>query len=229
MGGKDLQLLFAMAIGCNSCELPDHNDPPFSKSKAYHSEVKPDAATLKLEVTQQYQAYICKGCQPCPSNWKIDKCLEYLMSNPIPTSEKRDLDFLQSELEEWKGIQRMVNDSHKREDDRILHQSWSCDIPYLRLYHTLVEDHIRCAFRKAYHAMPRLVRNWMAGTLRFSKIFMSWQRNSSMMANGPQIVLCYLIYTKTMRDPNRFPSMLHELQLISSRRSSTISGIRWSK
>ena len=131
MGGKDLQLLFAMAIGCNSHELPDHKDPPFSQTKAYHAEVKPDAATLKLEVTWRYQAYICKGCQPRPSNWKIDKCIEYLMSNPIPTSERRDLDFLQSELEEWKGIQHMVNDSHKREDDRILHRLWSCDIPYL--------------------------------------------------------------------------------------------------
>ena len=155
MGGKDLRLLFAMAVGCNSRELPDHKDPPFSKAKAYHSEVKPDAATLKLEVTWRYQAYIHKGHQPCPSNWKIDKCIEYLMSNPIPTSEKRDLDFLQSELEEWKGIQCMVNDSHKREDDWILHQLWSCDIPYLQLYHTLVEDHIRSAFGKAYHVKTR--------------------------------------------------------------------------
>ena len=144
-----------MAIGCNSCELPDHKDPPFSKAKAYHSEVKPDAATLKLEVTQQYQSYIRKGRQPRPSNWKMDKCIEYLMSNPIPTSEKRDLDFLRSELEEWKGIQRLVNDSHKREDDWILHRSWSCYKPYLQLYHTLVEDHIRSAFRKAYHVKTR--------------------------------------------------------------------------
>ena len=82
----------------------------------------------------------------------MDKCIEYLMSNPIRTSEKRDLDSVQSELEEWKGIQHMVNDSHKREDDRILHRSWSCDIPYLQLYHMLVEDHIRSAFGKAYHA-----------------------------------------------------------------------------
>ena len=67
-----------MAVGCNSCELPDYKDPPFSKAKVYHSEVKPDAVTLKLEVIRQYQAYICKGCQPCPSNWKIDKCLELI-------------------------------------------------------------------------------------------------------------------------------------------------------
>ena len=93
MGRMDLRLLFAMAVGCNSRELPDHKDPPFSKAKAYHSEVKPDAATLKLEVTRRYQAYIRKGHQPRQSNWKIDKCIEYLMSNPIPTYEKRDLNF----------------------------------------------------------------------------------------------------------------------------------------
>ena len=173
MGEKDLRLLFAMAVGCNSHELPDHNDPPFSKSKAYHSEVKPDTATLKLEVTRWYQAYIRRGRQPRPTNWKIDKCLEYLMNNPIPMSGKRDLDFLHSELEEWKGIQCMVNDSHKREDNRILHQSCSCDIPYLQLYHTLVEDHIRSAFGKAYHAKTREELDGRNSTL--FQDFMSWQ------------------------------------------------------
>ena len=29
MGGKDLHMLFAMAIGCNSMDLPDHKEPPF--------------------------------------------------------------------------------------------------------------------------------------------------------------------------------------------------------
>ena len=52
MGGKDLRVLFAMAIGCTTHDLPDHKDPPFSKAKTYHSEVRPDAATLKLEVTR---------------------------------------------------------------------------------------------------------------------------------------------------------------------------------
>ena len=51
MGGKDLRILFAMAIGCNLMDLPDHKEPPFSRSKTYHSEIKPDSATLKLEVT----------------------------------------------------------------------------------------------------------------------------------------------------------------------------------
>ena len=52
MGGKDLRVLFAMVVGCTTRDLPDHKDALFSKAKAYHSEVKPNAATLKLEVTR---------------------------------------------------------------------------------------------------------------------------------------------------------------------------------
>ena len=33
MGWEDLRVLFAMAIGCNLMDLPDHKDPPFSQSK----------------------------------------------------------------------------------------------------------------------------------------------------------------------------------------------------
>ena len=55
MGGKDLRALFAMVVGCSSHEFPDHKDPLFLKSKAYHSEVKPDTATLKLEVKQHWK------------------------------------------------------------------------------------------------------------------------------------------------------------------------------
>ena len=92
MGGKDLCVLFAMAIGCHSQDIPDHKEPPFSQSKVYHSEVKPDASTLKLEVTRRWKAYTKSGRQPRPSNWKIDKCIEYLVENPIPTTEIHDLD-----------------------------------------------------------------------------------------------------------------------------------------
>ena len=52
MGEKDLRVLFAMVVGCTTRDLPDHKDALFSKAKAYHSEVKPNAATLKLEVTR---------------------------------------------------------------------------------------------------------------------------------------------------------------------------------
>ena len=104
--------------------MPDHKEPPFSQSKVYHSKVKLDASTLKLEVTRQWKAYMKSGRQPRPSNWKIDKCIEYLMENPIPTLEVFDLDWIESELKEWKGIQEMVNESQQREDERILHHTF---------------------------------------------------------------------------------------------------------
>ena len=91
VGGKDLCVLFGIAIGCHTRNLLDHKDPPFSKSQAYHSKVKPDAATLKLEVARRWKGYTPTGHQPHPSNWKIDKCIDYLMSNPIPTLVKADL------------------------------------------------------------------------------------------------------------------------------------------
>ena len=106
-----------MAIGCTTHDLPNLKDAPFSKAKAYHSEVKPNAATLKLEDTRQWKAYFFTSRQPHPSNWKIDKCIDYLMSHPIPTMEAADLDFLESELKEWTGIQEMINESYKKEED----------------------------------------------------------------------------------------------------------------
>ena len=114
MGGKDLRVLFAMAIGCNSMDQPDHKEPPFSQSKTYHSEIKPDSATLKLEVTRWWKAYKMSCRQPCPANWKMEKAVEYLMNNPIPLSEVVDQTWLKAELQEWKGIQEMINESNRK-------------------------------------------------------------------------------------------------------------------
>ena len=65
-GGKDLCVLFAMAIGCHSQDVLDHKEPPFSQSKVYHSEVKRDVSSLKLEVTRCWKAYMKSGRQPRP-------------------------------------------------------------------------------------------------------------------------------------------------------------------
>ena len=155
MGGKDLCVLFAMAIGCNSMDLPDHKEPPFSRSKTYHSEIKPDSATLKLEVTRQWKAYKTSCRQLHPANWKMEKAVEYLMNNPIPPLEVVDRTWLKTELEEWKGIQEMINESQQHSADKVIHQTWSNDIPYLCLYHTLVDDNIRQAFGEAYAVKMR--------------------------------------------------------------------------
>ena len=77
------------------------------------------------------------------------------MANPIPSSEEFDLDWLATEMHEWKGIQEMINESQQREDDRVIHHTWLSDIPFLHLYHTLVDDSIRAAFGKAYAAKTR--------------------------------------------------------------------------
>ena len=108
-----------MAIGCHLRNLPSHKDPPFSKSKVYHTEIKPDAATLKLEITQQWKAYHYSSRQPCPANWRIEKFINFLMADPILLSEEFDLDWLVTEMHEWKGIQEMINKSQQRQDDQV--------------------------------------------------------------------------------------------------------------
>ena len=153
--GKDLHVLFTMAIGCNSMDLPDHKEPPFSRSKTYHSEIKPDSTTLKLEVTRRWKAYKTSCRQPHPANWKMEKAVEYLMNNPIPLSDVLDRSWLKAELEEWKGIQEMINKSQQHSADKVIHRTWSNDIPYLHLYHTLVDDNIQWAFGEAYSVKTR--------------------------------------------------------------------------
>ena len=67
-----------MVVGCSSREFPDHKDPPFSKSKAYHSEVKPDTATLKLEVKWHWKVYFSTTHQP----QLVGPCVLAKSSNP---------------------------------------------------------------------------------------------------------------------------------------------------
>ena len=61
----------------------------------------------------------------------MEKAVEYLMSNPIPPLEVVDRTWLKAELEEWKGIQEMINNSQQHSADKVIHRTWSNDIPYL--------------------------------------------------------------------------------------------------
>ena len=49
----------------------------------------------------------------------------------------------------------MVNESQQCKDDRILHHTWSTDMPYLRLYHTLINDSIHLSFGQAFATKTR--------------------------------------------------------------------------
>ena len=77
------------------------------------------------------------------------------MNNPIPSTENVDRQWLKEEIEEWKGIQEMINESQQHEEDKVLHRTWSNDTPYLRLYHTLVDDSVRGAFGEAFAVKTR--------------------------------------------------------------------------
>ena len=86
------------------------------------------------------------GRQPQTANWKIEKSLDYFMNNPIPSTEIADRQWLKEEIDEWKGIQEMINESQQHEEDKVLHRTWSNDTPYLWLYHTLADNSVRGTF-----------------------------------------------------------------------------------
>ena len=45
------------------------------------------------------------------------------MNNPIPPSEVLDRSWLKTELEEWKGIQEMINKSQQHSADKVIHRT----------------------------------------------------------------------------------------------------------
>ena len=49
----------------------------------------------------------------------------------------------------------MINESQPHSADKVIHRTWSNDIPYLCLYHTLVDGNIRQAFGEAYAVKTR--------------------------------------------------------------------------
>ena len=70
---------------------------------------------------RRWKAYKTSPRQPWPANWKIEKSLDYLMYNPILSTEIVDRQWLKEEIEEWKGIQEMIYESQQHEEDKVLH------------------------------------------------------------------------------------------------------------
>lgn len=154
MGGKDVRVLFAMSVGLDE-PMPKHTEPPFYHSKTYHKEVKPDLGTLQQEVTRRFKAYKFQGRQPRPANWNKEKCMEYLASNPIPLDNVSEIRYLNDELLKWKDIQEMINQSHIDAEESVVGKTWSNDVPFLRLYHCLIDDSLRSKFAKSFTVKTR--------------------------------------------------------------------------
>ena len=76
MGGKDVQVLFAMAIGCNTRNLPSNKDPPFSKSKVYHTKIKRDAIWAKYNYEIMSEVNICNAWKHGQYSWFPNKLRE---------------------------------------------------------------------------------------------------------------------------------------------------------
>ena len=108
------------------------------------------------------------------------------MNNPIPSTEIVDRQWLKEEIEEWKGIQEMMNKSQQHEEDKVLHHTWSNDTPYLQLYHTLVDDSLEEPLGKP--SLSKQEKNWMDGIPLYIKISMRRQWIDSTRKNGHRIV-----------------------------------------
>ena len=104
------------------------------------------------------------------------------MNNPIPPPEVVDRTWLKTELEEWEGIQEMINESQQHSADKVIHRTWSNDIPHLHLYHTLVDNNIRQAFGEAYAVKTR--EELDGRILVCIKVSMRKQWRSSMTKTG---------------------------------------------
>ena len=142
------------------------------------------------------------GRQPWPANWKIERSLDYLVNNLILSTEIVDQEWLKEEIEEWKGIQEMINESQQHEEDKVLHCTWSTDTPYLRLYHTLVDDSVRGAFGQAFSVKTREELDGWNSSLY--KEFRRRRQIDSTRKNGSQIVKSSPIYMKISNDPNHY-------------------------
>ena len=96
----------------------------------------------------------------------------------------------------------MINESQQREDDRVIHHSWSSDVPFLRLYHTLVDDSIRAAFGKAYAAKKR---EELDG--RNSSLIQTFYEKTSNHFNDPNWITNSLILPDLHRDYTTSPPL----------------------
>ena len=108
------------------------------------------------------------------------------------------MDWIESKLKEWKGIQEMVNESQQREDNQILHRTWLMDIPYFCLYHTLIKDNIRLSLGVAF---AMITREQLDG--QNSNLFKSFYEKAADRFNDVNWILNSLVLPDLHEDFNR--------------------------
>ena len=59
--------------------------------------------------------------------------------NAVLTEDAAEIAWLGAELSKWRGIQTSINESQEREEEQVLQRTWSTDVTFLRMYHTIVD------------------------------------------------------------------------------------------
>ena len=66
---------------------------------------------------RHWKAYHSSGRQPHPAKWRIEKCIDFLMANPIPIVRGiLILIWLVMEMHEWRKVYKeMIHESQQKE------------------------------------------------------------------------------------------------------------------
>jgi hypothetical protein len=144
------KVLLAMSYGIVSKSghviVRDFEDNAFRICKE-RKKVIPGNSEFRAEVMRRVCCMNLK--KPRCNNWTQDKMLEWLFQNPI--SSHADVFFIQREVE---GFINLIYES-QNENEAISRRLWTTNMPYLRLYHTLLDDKVYEAFCNKDNKMTR--------------------------------------------------------------------------
>jgi hypothetical protein len=202
--GNSKTVLLAMCRGVEGCN-PDINLEPF-KSAHNRRAFIPQAHNFSDEIVRRAIAIgLPKVKLPRPKAWKQEKRIEWLEKNKIRNPV--DIEFLRKELADFKELLVSANIETITEEE--LHRgsdSWIGQEPYLRLYHVMIEDHIKEAYLKVYDVLDRTqldARNSSERPMNFYQL-------ASDLYNDPQ----YNPYTTAY--PNLHSDFSNQIRLLST-------------
>ena len=141
--GNDKRVLICLCYGLKDeigLPLIDTNrDPWVSQAKDVRKPKLSDH--IKPEILRRSMTISCIA-SPRPGQWKHDKCMEWLLSNPVDDSES--IAFLSQEA---KRVTNILSAALKEKDSEAAVVSklgaWAGPKPYLRLVHCIIHDEIK--------------------------------------------------------------------------------------
>ena len=82
--------------------------------------------------------------------------MAFLHKHPIfSISHFSEIEFLQKELQKWSSIQKTINNSQQEEEDCVCQKTLNSDVPYLWMYHVLIDDKLCAELTKAFTVKTR--------------------------------------------------------------------------